>query len=63
MRRGHPLAPQLFSYAAAIGGFGGTPHTFFTGLLWPEGAVPGDPAASKEAMMHHALGKQKKDHC
>ena len=25
--------------------------------------VPVDPAASKEAMMHHALGKQKKDHC
>jgi len=32
-------------------------------LLWSEGAVPVDPAASKEAMMHHALGKQKKDHC
>jgi hypothetical protein len=24
------------------------------------GTVPVDPATSKEAMMHHALGKQKK---
>jgi len=44
-------------------GFGAATKTFFRGLLWSEGAVPVDPAASKEAMMHHALGKQKKDHC
>jgi hypothetical protein len=28
-------------------------------LLWSEGAVLVDPAASKETVMHHALGKQK----
>jgi len=28
-------------------------------LLWPEDAVLVDPAASKEMVMHHALGKQK----
>jgi hypothetical protein len=28
-----------------------------------EGTVPVDPATSKEAMMYHALGKQKKDDC
>jgi hypothetical protein len=31
----------------------------FQSLLWPEGAILVDPAASKEAVMHHALGKQK----
>jgi hypothetical protein len=29
----------------------------------PEGAVPVNPAASKETVTHHALGKQKKDNC
>jgi hypothetical protein len=28
-------------------------------MLWPEDPVLVDPAASKEAVMHHALGKQK----
>jgi len=28
-------------------------------LLWSESAVLIDPAASKETVMHHALGKQK----
>jgi len=28
-----------------------------------EGAVPVDPAASKEAVMHHAIDKEKKDDC
>jgi hypothetical protein len=28
-------------------------------LLWSEGAVPIDPAASKEAVIYHAFGKQK----
>jgi hypothetical protein len=32
-------------------------------LLWSEGAVLVDPAPSMEAVMHHALGKQKKDNC
>lgn len=32
----------------------------FQCLLWVAGTVPVDPATSKEAMMHHALGKQKK---
>jgi hypothetical protein len=27
------------------------------------GAIPVDPAASKEAVTHHALGKEKKDDC
>jgi hypothetical protein len=31
----------------------------FQRLLWPESAVLIDPAASKETVMHHALGKQK----
>ena len=31
----------------------------FQRLLWPEDAVLADPAASKETVMHHALGKQK----
>jgi hypothetical protein len=31
--------------------------------LWSEGAVLVDPAASKETVMHHALGKQKKGNC
>jgi len=32
-------------------------------MLLPEGAVPVNPAAAKEAVTHHALGKQKKDNC
>jgi hypothetical protein len=28
-----------------------------------EGAVPVDPAAFKEAVMHHAMDKEKKDDC
>jgi hypothetical protein len=28
-----------------------------------DGAVPVDPAASKEAVMHHAVDKEKKDDC
>jgi hypothetical protein len=28
-----------------------------------DGAVPVDPAALKEAVAHHAMGKQKKDDC
>jgi hypothetical protein len=36
---------------------------FCNRLLWSEGTVLVDPAASKETVMHHALGKQKKDNC
>jgi hypothetical protein len=35
----------------------------FQCLLWSEGAVSVDPAASKEAVTHHALEKEKKDDC
>jgi hypothetical protein len=35
----------------------------FQSLLLPEGAVPVNPAPSKETVTHHALGKQKKDNC
>jgi len=31
----------------------------FQCLLWSENAILVDPAASKEAVMHHALGKKK----
>jgi hypothetical protein len=34
-----------------------------SGFLLSDGAVPVDPAALKEAVTHHALGKQKKDEC
>jgi hypothetical protein len=30
-------------------------------MLRPEGVVPVDPAASKEAVTHHVLAKQKND--
>ena len=62
VRRGHPLAPQPSSHAA-LEGFGAATKPFFRGLLWSEGVVPVDPAASKEAVPHHTLAKQKKDHC
>jgi hypothetical protein len=32
-------------------------------LLWSEDAVLVDPAASKETVMNHALGKQNKSNC
>jgi hypothetical protein len=32
----------------------------FLCLLWLNGAVPVDPATSKEAVMYHAMAKQKK---
>jgi hypothetical protein len=32
-------------------------------MLRPEGVVPVDPAASKEAVTHHILAKQKNDDC
>jgi hypothetical protein len=35
------------------------PHAGVQCLLWSESAVLIDPAASKETVMHHALGKQK----
>jgi hypothetical protein len=35
----------------------------FQCLLLSDGAVPVFPATFKEAMMHHALAKQKKDDC
>ena len=31
--------------------------------LWSHGPVPVDPAASKEAVMHHALDEEKSDDC
>jgi hypothetical protein len=31
--------------------------------LLSDGAVPVDPAALKETVMHHSLAKQKKDDC
>jgi hypothetical protein len=37
--------------------------SLFQRLLWSESAVLVDPAASKETVMHHALGKQKKSNC
>jgi hypothetical protein len=40
----------------------GKAHDAFQSLLWSDGAIPVDPAASKEAVMHHALAKQKKNH-
>jgi hypothetical protein len=62
MRRGHPLAPQFFS--PLFSGDSEARPTLFSGsLLWSEGAIPVDSATSKEAMTHHALAKQKKDHC
>jgi hypothetical protein len=36
---------------------------FFACLLRPEGVVPVNPAASKEAVTHHVLAKQKDDDC
>ena len=44
--------------AARLGHVAGTKS-----LLWPDGAVPVGPAASKEAVTHHALAKQKNDDC
>jgi hypothetical protein len=35
----------------------------FAGMLRPEGVVPVDPAAPKEAVTHHILAKQKNDDC
>jgi hypothetical protein len=32
-------------------------------MLRPEGVAPVDPAASKEAVTHHVLAKQKNDDC
>ena len=31
--------------------------------LWADGTVPVDPAASKETVAHHVLGKQKNHDC
>lgn len=31
--------------------------------LWADGTVPVDPAASKETVAHHVLGKQKNYDC
>jgi len=36
-------------------------QVIFWDLLRPEGAVPIDPAASKEAVTYHTLAKHKKD--
>jgi len=46
---------------AKLGILGTATKTFLKCLLRPEGVVPVDPAASKEAVTHHVLAKQKND--
>ena len=61
--RGEPFASDLHFKERGAWHHSEQRPRLFQCLLWYDGAVPVDPAASKEAVTHHAMGKQKKDDC